>query len=799
MVGSLLISGRVWLWPMAIFLAFALGLIVWAYRRETANPGVRGACAGLKLLGLLTLAACVLEPLWSGQRARPGANLFVILADNSQGMQIKDRGAIQTRGDFLHSLLTANSAAWPAKLEDNFQLRRYYFDSRLQSTRDFSEMSFDGRSSSIGAALRGIAERSQGQPLSGILLLTDGNATDLPDGKLDTAGLPPVYPVVIGTDDAVKDISLQKVAVSQTAFEDAPVNIQADVANGGYSGESIVAQLLDPDGKKVEEKTLASRGDDELLPFRFELKPEKPGISFYHLRVSAKNELGQFENPAASTEATLANNSRVLLVNRGRGPYRILYLAGRPKWEFKFMNRALAEDDQIQLFSLIRGAKREPKFDFRGRPGESSNPLFRGFDNQKKDEVAQYDQPVLERLNTKDETELAGGFPKTAEELYAYSAVVIDDIESEFFTRDQMTLLQKFVSERGGGFLMLGGVESFHQGKYEFTPVGDMLPVYLDHIVDTRPLSDVHLTLSKEGWLQPWARLRSTEFDEKKRLDEMPPFQAVNRVRELKPGASAIATVHDDHGDYPALVVQRFGNGRVGAMMISDLWRWGFRDPAMHKDMDKSWRQLFRWLVADVPARIDFQTGSKPGDPDQAISLQVRVRDKTFQPMDNVSVVLNVRTVTNAAAPIAGTMNQKLTTSTNAVRLTAEPSSSEPGLYEATYLPRETGGYLAEAVVTDASGAEVGRAESGWTADPAAEEFRSLKPNRALMEQIARQTGGQVIAASKLDDFAAGLPARHAPITEEFLFPLWHRSAVFLFALTCFVAEWGLRRWKGMA
>jgi uncharacterized membrane protein len=799
MVGSLLISGRAWLWPMAIFLALALGLIVWAYRRETANPAVRGACAGLKLLGLLTLAACVLEPLWSGQRARPGANLFVILADNSQGMQIKDRGATQSRADFLRGLLTANSAAWPVKLEENFQLRRYYFDSRLQSTRDFSEMSFDGRASSIGAALRNIAERSQGQPLSGVLLLTDGNATDLPDGKLDTAGLPPVYPVVIGTDDAVKDISLQKVAVSQTAFEDAPVNIQADVANGGYSGQSIVAQLLDSDGKKVDEKTLVSRGDDELLPFRFELKPEKPGISFYHLRVSAKNELGQFENPAASTEATLANNSRVLLVNRGKGPYRILYLAGQPKWEFKFMNRALEEDDQIQLVSLIRVAKREPKFDFRGRPGESSNPLFRGFDNQPKDEVAQYDQPVLERLNTKDEAELAGGFPKTAEELYAYSAVVIDDIESGFFTRDQMTLLQKFVSERGGGFLMLGGVESFHQGKYEFTPVGDMLPVYLDHIVDNRPLNDVHLTLSKEGWLQPWARLRSTETDEKKRLEEMPPFQAVNRVRELKPGASAIATVHDDHGDYPALVVQRFGNGRVGAIMISDLWRWGFRDPAMHKDMDKSWRQLFRWLVADVPTRIDFQTESKPGDPDQAMSLQVRVRDKTFQPMDNVSVVVNVRTVTNAAAPMAGTMDATLTTSTNAVRLTAEPSSSEPGLYEATYLPRETGGYLAEAVVTDSSGAEVGRAESGWTADPAAEEFRSLKPNRALMEQIARQTGGQVIAANKLDDFAAGLPARHAPITEEFSFPLWHRSAVFLFALACFVAEWGLRRWKGMA
>src|SRR5258708_19530472 len=26
----------------------------------------------------------------------------------------------------------------------------------------------------------------------------------------------------------------------------------------------------------------------------------------------------------------------------------------------------------------------------------------------------------------------------------------------------------------------------------------------------------------------------------------------------------------------------------------------------------------------------------------------------------------------------------------------------------------------------------------------------------------------------------------------------WHQPAVFLFALLCFVAEWGVRRWKGL-
>ena len=277
LLASLVISGRDWLVPVVVYLAVALGAVAWSYRRDTTHGAVRIICAALKLLGLLTLGAVLLDPLWSGVRARQGANMFVILADNSQGLRIKDRGASQSRGEVMRDLLTGGTAKWPTKMDENFQVRRYLFDSRLQSTRDFSELNFDGRATSLGTALRDIADRYQGQPLSGVLLLTAGNATDLPDGRLDTAGLPPVYPVVMGSDDTIKDISLQRVTVSQTAFEDAPVSVQADVTQGGYSGRNIVAQLFDTSGKKVNEQTLRAGDDGDLLPFRFQLKPEPAG------------------------------------------------------------------------------------------------------------------------------------------------------------------------------------------------------------------------------------------------------------------------------------------------------------------------------------------------------------------------------------------------------------------------------------------------------------------------------------------------------------------------------------------
>jgi len=67
----------------------------------------------------------------------------------------------------------------------------------------------------------------------------------------------------------------------------------------------------------------------------------------------------------------------------------------------------------------------------------------------------------------------------------------------------------------------------------------------------------------------------------------------------------------------------------------------------------------------------------------------------------------------------------------------------------------------------------------------------------ALLEELARKTGGEVIAAENLSAFARGLPARKAPVMETALNPLWHTPVMFIVALACFLREWGLRRWKG--
>ena len=787
LLGSIIIPTSPWVWLAVPVLTAVIVLLVWSYRRSLEIGVVNKTAFCLRLLGVLVLVLCLMEPLWSGRRAKSGANLFVVIADNSSGMNVRDHGTTLSRGEILQASLKVDKFNWLSTLADNFQVRQYVFDSRLRRTTDFSELVFDGKASAIGVTLQTIAERYRGRPLAGVLLMTDGNATDMAEQFYDLSGVPPVYPVVIGGPQPQQDISLTNVSVSQTSFEDAPVTIQADVEASGYAGKTVAVDLFENSGEVVERQTRKISRSDEKQAFRFHPRPDKTGVLFYHLDITEEISQGRFSGQLeAPSEATLANNKRTLVVNRGKGPYRILYVTGRPNWEYKFLRRAISEDEQVQLVGLLRVARREPKYDWRGRRGEVSNPLFRGFDNKDEEQTEQYDQPVLMRLNTRDEAELRDGFPKTDEELFGYHAVILDDIEAGFFSHDQMELLRRFVAERGGGFLMLGGKESFQQGNFNRTPIGRILPVHLDRLPQGQTASQIRLKLTREGWLQPWARLRDNEQNEQQRLSKMPAFRVLNRVGAIKTGARVVATVGNEPAhQFPALITQRYGNGRAAALTIGDIWRWGMRQPQMRDDMNKFWRQTLRWLVADVPNRISFQAAHKRDQVNQPVVFQVRVRNKNFEPMDNVSIAIEVR----------DPQDQKL-------RLTAEPVLSETGLFEATYIPRLSGGYFAQAVVTDANGTEVGDAKTGWAVDLEAHEFRSIRTNRPLLERIARQTRGQVIELDSLDKFVHSLPGRDAPITETWIKPLWDLrgilSATFLFILMCCAGEWTLRRWKGM-
>jgi len=506
---------------------------------------------------------------------------------------------------------------------------------------------------------------------------------------------------------------------------------------------------------------------------RLRVPVAKPGVSFYRLELMGEG----------AKEATLANNTRLLAADRGSGPYRVLYVTGRPNWEYKFLRRAIAGDDDIQMPALVRIAKREPKFEWRGRAGESVNPLFRGFGAKDGEEAQRYDQPVIIRLGTKDAKELSDGFPKAAEDFFAeFRAIIIDDIEAAFFTQEQMNLIERFVSERGGALLMLGGQESFREGGYDNTPIGRMLPVYLDQAASGPAIGDARFNLTREGWLESWMRLRADREEDEKRLTSMAAFHSVNAAFSIKPGASILATVFDAQNTHPAVVVQRFGEGRVGGMLIGDLWRWGLHDEDSHKDMDRLWRQLMRWLVVDVADAVGFTAEIDAADRER-VKLAVRVKDRAFKANSDAIVKIEV-------TQPDGTKSQ----------LFAEPSLKEPGLFETEFFASKPGNYRASTNVEDAEKRTLlGTKAVGWTHDPLAVEFAKLEPNRDLMKRLAKETGGKMIALSDIEKLPEMLQNIRVPVEVTLATPLWHTPWLFAAIMFLLLCEWALRRKGGMA
>ncbi|MGO9922385.1 MAG: hypothetical protein ACLQIB_47775, partial [Isosphaeraceae bacterium] len=86
-----------WMTGAAVLWAIATAALLWSYARAQTSPGVRLGAAVLKGLGITLLLLILLEPLFTGKRARPHANAFVVLADNSQSLLIRDEGADRTR------------------------------------------------------------------------------------------------------------------------------------------------------------------------------------------------------------------------------------------------------------------------------------------------------------------------------------------------------------------------------------------------------------------------------------------------------------------------------------------------------------------------------------------------------------------------------------------------------------------------------------------------------------------------------------------------------------------------------
>jgi len=789
--------------PFAILLWTLFTLFGWLSYRGTASWQVKSLGTLLRALGIGILCLCLLEPIRNTKVPKSQANSIAVLVDNSRSMRAlyeDARGSDETQnqsGQMPESLpllerfsgVIADDANWLLKLGEQYRIRKYKFAGQLESADDFASWDGSQYESNIEGALDSVRTRFPSQPPSAIVLISDGkstnrNAISQSLTKQDGSAIP-IYPVWIPPQgDLRRDLWIKDVSVQTSDFETAPVSISVRLGHRGFSSENIEVRLEDLKHTTLETQTIQITDNTKAPLVRFQFRPKESGSQGYKVVCRPMRDI-------PGLEMTLENNHRYVAIDRAMGPYRILYLSGRPNWEYKFLQRALSEDAEISLTALVRIAKKQPKFSFRAKGNEDTNPLFSGFEDISEEEKEKYDQPVFARLGIVGKDELTKGFPKDAQELFAYSMIILDDLETEFFTVDQLQLLRQFLSQRGGTLLVLGGQESMRGRAFRDSGLGQLLPVYGDPTeadriipgIEQQVEDPVRLKLSREGWLVPFLRLHDNQADESTRLERMPAFEVWNSTSQIKVGARVLIEGElPDGNKLPMLVVQKFGKGTSGALLVGDLWRWALADrQELISPFYQGWRQLIRGLMVDIPKRVQMDGRVDKGQNSKR-KIEIQVLDDKFSSMDNALVEVQI------TPPKSEVMVVK-----------AMASLDKAGLYETSFLMRDSGVYRVIGQARAPDGTLIGEAQLAFVHEPEALELADCSMDENALKSMALSSGGELVPYRELDSLIDKIPVDQLRYTQNRMVPIWHTPWLLGLSVGCLAIEWWWRRRHGMA
>jgi uncharacterized membrane protein len=431
---------------------------------------------------------------------------------------------------------------------------------------------------------------------------------------------------------------------------------------------------------------------------------------------------------------------------------QVLYVEGEPRWEYGFLRRAILPDKNLRLITLLRQA--DGKF------------LRQG----------------VEAAST-----LEKGFPTEKAELFKYKAIIIGSVEASFFTFDQLRIISDFVSQRGGGFLMLGGKNSFGQGGYINTPLEDVLPVNLGENAGAVPAFEdleYKVRLTSYGLQHPICRLSLSEEQNRKLWDAAPSLVGFNPTAGPKPGATVLAqgSALDARGQSPVILAfQRFGKGKSVAFTTASSWRW--RMGLEHTDTfhELFWKQMLRWLVSDVPDPVTVSAERNSYSLDDTAVLHVQVDDSSFIPLNNARVVTRVKAPSGQISSVQIAWDVE-----------------KEGEYSGNFKPQEEGIYevASEAFQGDKS---LGTAKTNFRVADSTEEYHNAAMNSGLLKRLSAETGGRYYSsngARTLPEDISYIDKGASRMEEK---DLWDMPFLFLLLIGLISTEWILRKRKGLA
>lgn len=729
-------------WPIWLLLlcivtgALVLGYPLWRKRQEAAARLDRGRMAMLWLLqsGLLAMLLLMLwQPALSVSTLKPQQNIVAVVVDDSKSMSLNEGGT--TRKD---QVVKALSGGLLDELGKRFHVRLYRFGGKLERMEKLEQLDAGGNATRIGDNLTQVAAESSTLPIGAVVLLSDGadnaGGVDLETLSLLRRQRIPVHTVGVGREKFDKDLEVTDVQVSPRALADSRLSAQVTFKQRGFT-QSKARVTVKTDSATLASQEITLRTEGALQTESVVFNAGNAGLKNLHVVV---DRLSGEENPN--------NNTITRLVNVEARKPRILYIEGEPKWEFKFIRRAIEEDRTLQLATILR---------------TTQNKIY------------------TQGVSTPQE--LAQGFPAKVDDLFGFQGIIIGGVEAGYFTTSQIELLKQFVDRRGGGVMFLGGRSGLGDGGWGKPALADLLPV---SVPDRKPAfhrDPANVELTPMGTLSLICRLEENPEKNAERWKKLPYLADYHEVGAPKPGAVVLAdALPTSKGRMPLLVVQNYGRGRVGVMATQGTWRWQMQQPLADKSHEMFWQQLLRWLVQDTPGRVVASTPKSLLADEEKVTFRAEIRDRNFLPMSDVKVTANVLGPAGSSAQVEMT-----------------PDPLNPGAFTAEWRAEKPGAYIAE-VLAKRGEEEAGRDVINFRREDGIAENFASEQNRELLAKLASETGGKYYPVSSLAKLPEEISYSEAGITVRETRDLWNMPFLFLVLLLMRAAEWLLRRRWGV-
>jgi uncharacterized membrane protein len=752
-------------WPvwllvaLSVAAAVAIGISIW--QRRAALGVVRATVLGALQTALV---AAVLVLLWRPalvtQTLRPQENSVAVLLDTSGSMLYgnEEESRLQQAIDSL------TDSALPA-LQEKFAVNLFSFAGDLNELPSLEQVPPPGPVTHIGDALLNVLRGAQSGAVAAVVLVSDGadNSADFDQAKIAeiaSFGVP-VHAVGVGAETMPNDLEIDDVQLPAIGMPGSTVSAQVSIRHSG----ATLAQLKVYDGDAIIAAEPIQLPNTSSVTTRWvDIDVGEAGVRDLRFAVDA-----------LPGETNVINNARLRPMEVPEQRRHILYIEGEPRWEYKFIRRAIDDNPAVRVASLLK---------------TTPNKFY--------------------RQGVESPEELVDGFPIEELDLFRYDALMIGSFEAAALTPEQHDMIREFVSRRGGTLLMLGGRRGLTDGGWGATSVAEVLPVRLPELDGPSFVRESAMAmLAPAGVNSAMTRLEADEKANEAAWAGLPALADFQTVGATKPGAETLLEARFAGRTEPLLVHQRYGSGHSYVLATGGTWRWQMQLPHEDQRHETFWRQLLQAAATTAPQAVTLTSDRVFYGDESTVRLRAEVRDKSYEPATDAVVTLEV---SDGRGP--------------PTTLPMTPVAGERGVYEAAYETGHTGVFRFEAVARTAGGAdlapetdvdagpepaaaaagaeaqapsteELGRARFAVRREDGLIEHYRVAQNRPLLERLAAATGGSYFAVDDVGRLPEAVSFSEAGSVERQVLDLWNIPIAFLLLLLLKAGEWLVRLYWG--